>query len=167
MRSIVVIAHDIRSTHNIGSLFRTCEGLGVEKLYLTGYTPYPKHAGDIRLPHLSDKINYRINKTALGAEYDLPWQFDQNILNILESLKQQNYVIAALEQTENSISLPQFQPTNKLALILGNEVSGLEPHILKHVTYTLEIPMFGKKESFNVTQAAAIAMYHLRFAPYH
>jgi 23S rRNA (guanosine2251-2'-O)-methyltransferase len=163
MRSIVVVAHNIRSTHNVGSLFRTCEGLGIEKLYLTGYTPYPKHPEDSRLPHLSEKINQQIHKTALDAETNLPWEYEENILGVLDKLRSLDYNLAALEQTENSTPLPQFQPPEKVALILGNEVSGLESNVLSRTMITLEIPMFGKKESFNVAQAAAIAMYHLRF----
>lgn len=163
MRSIIVIAHNIRSTHNVGSLFRTSEGLGVDRIYLTGYTPYPRHASDRRLPHLSDKINRQIHKTALDAENNLPWKHEESLLKVIEALKSQGYVIAALEQSANSTPLPEFQPPEKLALILGNEVSGLEPEDLALVSAILEIPMFGKKESFNVVQAAAIALYHLRF----
>lgn len=163
MRNIVVLAHDIRSIHNVGSLFRTCEGLGVSKLYLTGYTPYPKHSQDKRLPHLSDKINQQIHKTALGAETAIPWEYQENAPDVLAKLKSRGFTVAALEQTERSMPLADFLPPEKVALMIGNEVSGLDASLLSKAEVCLEIPMFGQKESFNVTQAAAMALYQLRF----
>ncbi|MBW3569305.1 TrmH family RNA methyltransferase [Candidatus Parcubacteria bacterium] len=164
MRQIVVIAHNIRSTHNVGALLRTCDGLGINKVYLTGYTPYPKQAADKRLPHLSTKIDKQIHKTALGAENSLPWEHNENILDVLGVLKEQGYKVAALEQSKNSIALADFRPPEKTALLLGSEVEGLDSKLLSLASATLEIPMFGEKESFNVVQAAAMALYHLRFA---
>lgn len=163
MPSIVVIAHDIRSTHNVGSLFRTCDGLGIDKLYLSGYTPYPKQTKDKRLPHLADKTDHQIHKTALGAEKILAWEYQEDISKIVENLKSQNYQVVALEQSENSISLTGFVSPDKIALILGNEVTGLDFKALSLTSICLEIPMLGKKESFNVVQAAAMALYHLSF----
>lgn len=165
MRQIVVIAHNIRSTHNVGALLRTCDGLGINMVYLTGYTPYPKQIADKRLPHLSIKTDKQIHKTALGAENSLPWDHNENVFEVLNDLREQGYVTAALEQSKNSIALPDFQPPDKIALLLGSEVEGLNSNLLTLASVTLEIPMFGKKESFNVVQAAAIALYHLRFAP--
>lgn len=163
-RKIIVIAHDIRSCHNIGSLFRTAEGLNVEKLFLTGYTPYPKKASDERLPHLANKIEAQINKTALGSQKNLPWEYSEDITELLTKVKKQGYTIAALEQTKNSKSLPDYQPPEKIALILGNEVKGVASSVLKLADKHLEIPMFGQKESFNVVQAAAMALYAFRFS---
>jgi len=164
MRSIIVIAHDIRSTHNVGSLLRTCDGVGVEKLILTGYTPYPKKPGDQRLPHLADKITSQIHKTALGAETNLPWEHQENIAKAINKLRAEDYQIAALEQTKNSIALPDFRAPKKIVLILGNEVTGLDSSLLSLTSACLEIPMYGQKESYNVVQAAAMALFHLRFS---
>lgn len=164
-RTIVVIAHDIRSTHNVGSLLRTCEGLGVERLYFTGYTPYPAlPAGDPRLPHIAQKLSKQINKTALGAEAMVPWSVAEDAADCIRQLQADGYQVAALEQTASSTKLPDFQPTQNIALLLGREVEGIDPELLALCDTSLEIPMFGRKESFNVVQAAAMALYQLRFA---
>lgn len=164
MRDIVLIAHDIRSTHNVGSLLRTAEGLGVSKVYLTGYTPYPKKTGDQRLPHLAAKIHAQIAKTALGAETSQSWEQSDDVLPVLEQLKRDSYFIAALEQSPASVKLPDFEPPVKIAILLGREVEGIDPALLSSCDDCLEIPMFGQKESFNVVQAAAMCLYHCRFA---
>ncbi len=165
MRSIVLIAHDIRSCHNVGSLLRTADGFGVEHVYLTGYTPYPPiPGGDNRLPHLAAKIGQQIHKTALGAEESVAWTQQTDVLPLLEQLRSDGYVLAALEQAHASVSLPDFHAPTKVALLLGREVEGIDHELLKQVDVTLEIPMFGAKESFNVVQAAAAALYQLRFA---
>lgn len=164
MREIIVIAHDIRSSHNIGSLLRTADGFGVAKVYLTGYSPYPMQANDTRLPHIARKVTDQIRKTALGAEESTPWEHHSDIHSLLITLKNQGYTIAGLEQDDTSTSLPDFIPPNKIALLLGREVEGIEPELLKLCDNRIEIPMYGQKESFNVTQAAAVAMYSLREA---
>lgn len=163
MKQLVLIAHNLRSAHNVGSLLRTADGLGVQEVFLTGYTPYPLQAGDSRLPHLAQKIDKQIAKTALGAEKTVQWQHQTNIKSVLEHLQRQDFAIAALEQAPDAIALPKFAPPDKLALIVGREVEGIEPEILDLCDLILEIPMLGKKESFNVAQAAAMALYHLRF----
>ena len=164
MKSMVLIAHNLRSSHNAGSLLRTAEGLGVDQVFLTGYSPYPLHAGDSRLPHIARKVSAQISKTALGAEDLVAWRHEDNLMPVLDSLKQEGYVICAVEQDKTSIKLPDFKPPEKLVLIVGREVEGLEPEIIAACDHVLEIPMFGHKESFNVVQAAAIAMYHCRFS---
>jgi 23S rRNA (guanosine2251-2'-O)-methyltransferase len=163
MRTLVVIVHDIRSTHNVGSLLRTCEGLGVSHVYFTGYTPYPLHADDDRLPHIATKLAQQIHKTALGAEELVPWSREADIQTLIQHLQADGFAVAALEQSQTSISLPDYTPVDKVALLLGREVEGIEPALLKACDVTLEIPMFGQKESFNVVQAAAMALYHIRF----
>lgn len=165
MRDIVVIAHDIRSTHNVGSLLRTCEGLGVQRVYFTGYTPYPRLTEqDPRLPHMADKLTRQIHKTALDAENLLPWEHADDVTALLGQLRSDGYTLVALEQSETSTRLPDYQPPTKVAVLLGREVEGIEPELLAHCDITLEIPMFGRKESFNVVQAAAMTLYHLTFA---
>jgi 23S rRNA (guanosine2251-2'-O)-methyltransferase len=163
MRSLVLIAHNLRSSHNIGSLLRTAEGLGVSKVFLTGYSPYPQHDNDERLPHIAKKVDYQIAKTALGAERLVKWEYFPGIDALLDDLKAQGYTLAALEQTPDSVQLPNYKPSEKLAIIVGREVEGLENEIISRCDLALEIPMLGKKESFNVVQAAAMALYHCRF----
>ncbi len=162
MRQLVLVAHNLRSAHNIGSLLRTADGLGVNQVWLTGYTPYPKIPDDSRLPHLAAKIDRQISKTALGAENTVAWR-QADIETLLPELRSKGCVIAALEQAGGSIKLPDFQPPDKLAIIVGREVEGLEPEVLDSSDLILEIPMLGSKESFNVVQAAAMALYHCRF----
>ena len=163
MREIIIIAHDMRSTHNVGSLFRTAEGLGIKKIYLTGYTPYPEKDNDDRLPHISLKLDQQIQKTALDAQRNIAWEYNQEINTVINNIKNDGYEVIALEQTDTSIELPKFKAPDKVALLLGTEVTGIPDELLKLTDTQIVIPMFGKKESFNVVQAAAMAMYQLRF----
>ena len=163
MRSIIVIAHNLRSAHNVGSLLRTADGLGIDRVYLTGYSPFPIGRSDKRLPHIARKAHKQISKTALGAEGSIKWEHYSEIESVIEKLKKKDYYIVALEQTSSSVSLQKFKPSSKIALIIGREVEGIEPAILKMSDNSVEIPMLGKKESLNVVQAAAIAMYHCRY----
>lgn len=165
MPEIVLIAHNLRSTHNIGSLLRTSDGLGVGKVYLSGYSPYPLLPSDNRLPHLAAKIDRQIAKTALGAEKFVDWQHVEDIFELIQNLKSQGFIVAALEQASNSVKLPEFKSPGKVALIVGREVEGIEPEVLAKCDIIVEIPMFGSKESFNVVQAAAMALYQLTFKP--
>ena len=164
MRDIILVAHNLRSTHNVGSLLRTAEGLGVKKVILSGYTPHPMHEHDRRLPHEAGKIAAQIKKTALGAEDSVKWEYHADILPVLAKFKKDGYVVAALEQTEDSHLLHKYHPPHKIALLVGREVEGVEPEVLAACDAALEIPMYGKKESYNVVQAAAMALYHCRFA---
>jgi tRNA G18 (ribose-2'-O)-methylase SpoU len=165
MRQLILIAHNLRSAHNVGSLLRTAEGLGVAQLFLTGYTPYPSHPGDSRLPHITATLDKQIAKTSLGAEAMIPWSHKADLSILLASLTQHGYLVAGVEQAPHATPLPDFKPPEKLALIVGREVEGLEPEILAACDQVLEIPMLGRKESFNVAQAAAMALYHCRFYP--
>lgn len=166
MKSIVLIAHDIRSTHNVGSLLRTAECMGVAHVYFTGYTPYPLVSDDERLPHISRKLSSQIHKTALGAEEFVPWSHADEIYELLANLKQDGYVIIGLEQTPDSIQLPSWVPPDKVAVLLGREVEGIDENLISYCDNTVEIPQFGHKESLNVVQAAAMILYHARFAPF-
>lgn len=166
MRDIVLFAHNLRSCHNVGSLLRTAEGLGVTEVILSGYTPYPLPVGDqsdVRLPHEARKLHKQIQKTALGAEVSQKWRYETDVIAVMMQLKEQGYILAAIEQSSNSQPLPEYTPDQKVALLVGREVEGVEPEILRAVDLVLEIPMFGSKESFNVVQAAAMALYHCRF----
>lgn len=163
MRSIIVIAHDIRSTHNVGSLLRTADGLGIDRVYLTGYTPYPMSLSDSRLPHIAIKIDAAIKKTALGAEHTVDWEQTDDVHTVLKRLKDDGYTICALEQTEDAVNINEFTAPDKCALLIGSEVTGIASTLLEASDIRLVIPMFGKKESFNVVQATAMALYQLRF----
>jgi len=160
---IVVIAHNIRSAHNIGSIFRTCDGFGVEHLYLSGYSPYPTIERDTRLPHIASKVTAEITKTALGAEKTVPFSHLSNPYTVIDGFKAHGYEVVGLEQEESAIKLPDFKVTSKIALILGEEVNGISRDLIKHCTTLLEIPMVGKKESFNVSVATGIALYALHY----
>lgn len=161
---LTVIAHDIRSAHNVGALLRTADGFGA-KVILTGYTPYPAITDDKRLPHITQRLAKQIHKTALGAETDHSlWRQEENVQEVIQNLKRQGFSIVALEQAQDAIPLPDFKPTDKTAILLGREVEGIDPELLALCDKVLEIPMQGRKESFNVTEAATAAMYHCRFA---
>lgn len=157
---LTIIAHDIRSIHNVGSLLRTSDGLGVSHIYFTGYTPYPQQEKDSRLPHLAEKINQQIHKTALGAEKTVPWTHNEDIHAVIVTLKSEGFSIVGLEQAPNSVPLPEFVAPSRLAILIGSEVTGIEKELLKKLDYCLEIPMVGKKESFNVVEATTMAIYH-------
>jgi len=159
MPEIIVIAHNIRSTHNVGSIFRTAEGFGVQKILLTGYTAYPRIENDPRLPHISEKLTTQIHKTALDAETLVPFEYLEN--PPLEKLKQQGYTLIGLEQSDRSVMLPNYTPPAKIALLIGEEVHGIEQSLLDQCQDVIEIPMVGQKESFNVSVATGIALYAL------
>lgn len=163
MRDIVLIIHDVRSSFNVGSMFRSADGLGVSKIYLTGYTPYPLAPKDQRLPHLSRKITDKINKTALGAVDSVDWERHEDISTAIKLLKKQKYTILALEQVKGASKLSEYCPDPKIAITVGNEIDGINKQTLSQVDNYIEIPMFGMKESFNVASAAAIALYQFRF----
>lgn len=159
MPRIIVIAHNIRSTHNVGSIFRTCEGFGVTELILSGYTPYPSHDNDPRLPHIANKLTAQIHKTALGAESIVPFSY-QPVPDI-HSFKDQNYRIVGLEQDPRAIMLRDYHAPDNIVLLLGEEVDGIDSDLRTLCDDLIEIPMAGKKESFNVSVATGIALYAL------
>ncbi|MBP9856140.1 MAG: RNA methyltransferase [Candidatus Pacebacteria bacterium] len=148
-----LILHNIRSNHNVGSIFRTADGAGVAKLWLTGYTPAPLDQ--------FKRVNNEIAKTALGAEQSLAWEKRESIVDLITDLKNQGYKVLALEQNEKSINYTEVKLTGKTALIVGNEVGGVEPEILNLCDQIIEIPMRGTKESLNVAVATGIIAYKL------
>ena len=178
---ITLLVHNIRSIHNVGAIFRTAEGFGVKKIILSGYTPYPElslcgeapscalvdgeiRSEDPRLPHIREKITSQIHKTALGAESLVSFEFYEDINDwIKENQRTENLPIIALEQSKDSVMLSEFQPPEKFALLLGEEVHGITPELLDNCDFTVEIPMFGQKESFNVSVATGIALFGLIF----
>lgn len=163
MPDITVIAHNIRSTHNVGAIFRTAEGFGVTRIILSGYTPYPAVDGDSRLPHESRKLTDQIHKTALGAETMVPFEHYSELQDWLDTNKASAtpMPVYALEQAADSVDIRSFQPATAFALLLGEEVNGIEPRYLDDCEQTLEIAMHGQKESFNVSVATGIALFAL------
>lgn len=163
---ITLLVHNIRSTHNVGALFRTAEGLGVRHIVLSGYTPYPDLAlmgqRDPRLPHIAEKLTAQIHKTALGAESMVSFEYVEDARAWLRRNDEGAQLpVIALEQAPDSIPLPKFTPPTACALLLGEEVHGIEDDLLDWCDHTVEIPMYGHKESFNVSVAAGIALYSL------
>jgi 23S rRNA (guanosine2251-2'-O)-methyltransferase len=159
MPEIIVIAHNIRSTHNVGAIFRTSEGFGIKKIILSGYTPYPRQHNDSRLPHIADKLTLQIHKTALDAETIVPFEYAE--VPDFDALKSEGYTIVGLEQDDRSTLIQNYTAPQKVALLLGEEVEGLTPELRTICDDLIEIPMKGQKESFNVSVAAGIALYAL------
>lgn len=156
-KHMVVILHNIRSMHNVGSVFRIADAVGVEKIYLCGFTPAPiNEFGQVR---------QQLGKVSLGAELVVSWEKRKNIFAVLDELKKCGFQIFAVEQ--NKFSMPYYQvklaaaSRKRTALVLGHEVKGLTPAILKRADKILEIPMAGKKESLNVAVAFGIVVFSL------
>lgn len=168
-REILVIAHNIRSIFNVGSILRTAEGFGVSRILLSGYTPNFEIATDGSdlpiLPHVREKLRREIHKTALGAENLVPAKYRKDVFDLLDELKKDGFLILALEQDSASFPLPEFGKfypnAAKIALLLGEEVHGIPDDLLARCDAFAEIPMFGQKESFNVSVATGIALYEL------
>lgn len=163
---ITLLVHNIRSTHNVGAIFRTAEGFGVRRIVLSGYTPYPNLAligqRDPRLPHIAEKLTAQIHKTALGAEALVPFKYIEDVRGWLcYNDEHARLPVIALEQAPSSVPLPEFTPPAAYALLLGEEVHGIEEDLLAWCDHTVEIPMYGQKESFNVSVATGIALYGL------
>ncbi|KKQ80320.1 MAG: tRNA/rRNA methyltransferase [Candidatus Moranbacteria bacterium GW2011_GWD2_38_7] len=154
---LYLILHDIRSAYNVGAIFRTADGSGVDKIYLTGYTPSPAEENKVYKTR-ADKM---IEKTALGAEKSVVWEKSEDLELLLEKLKAENFSIVALEKNEDAVDISKYEKNFPIALILGNEVEGVSPEILSKCDAVVSIPMRGKKESLNVSVAAGIAMYEL------
>jgi len=158
-KEFFLVLHDIRSAYNVGAIFRTADGAGVSKIYLSGYTPCPPDKNKTHKTQ-ADKM---IEKTALGAEKNIPWEKCENLEKLLEKLRSKKIKIVALEKTKNSTDIKKFKISFPVALILGNEVDGISKDVLKKCDAIVSIPMRGKKESLNVSVAAGIAMYDLLF----
>ncbi len=152
MRHLYLVLHNVRSAENVGSMFRSADAFGVSKIYLTGYTPAP-----------TDRFNRavsKIAKTALGAELSVPWE-KKEITELITELKETSVRVVALEQDTRAVQLTSYSTPADVALIVGNEVTGIEPEVLALADDVVEIPMVGKKESLNVAVATGIALYNL------
>lgn len=147
---ISVILADIRSSHNVGSIFRTSDALGISKIYLTGYTPAPKDQ--------FGRINKEIAKVALGAEETILWESAKSLTGLLTKLQKQEIEIVSLEQSDEAIDYKKFKIKKDTAFILGNEVDGVSKSVLAKSNTVIYIPMRGEKESLNVSVAFGIAL---------
>ena len=144
---LVVVLDNVRSLHNVGSVFRTSDAFRVQAVYLCGITAAPPHP--------------EIHKTALGAENTVEWKHFDNVLDAISELKQQNYTIAAVEQAENSLPPEKLPESGKYAVILGNEVHGVAQEAMNQCDCCIEIPQFGTKHSLNVSVAAGIIIWEM------
>ncbi len=143
-----ILLNNIRSLHNVGSIFRTADGAGVEKLWLCGITGYP--------PRLE------ISKTALGAEKRIPWEYRKDAVSLLKELKKAGYQLVVLEQAQNSVLYEKFTPQAPVCLVIGNEITGVEDALIPLCDRAIEIEMAGIKNSLNVAVALGIVAYHFR-----
>jgi tRNA G18 (ribose-2'-O)-methylase SpoU len=146
---ITVVLDNIRSCNNIGSVFRTSDALLIEKVILCGITATPP--------------NKDIHKTALDAEKSVPWEYFEETEDAVQRLKECGYRVFAVEQVENSISLPDFTPEKdqKLGLVFGNEVKGVQQSVVNSCDGAIEIPQYGTKHSFNISVSAGIVLWDL------
>lgn len=151
---LVVVLDNIRSAHNVGSAFRTCDSFKIDKLWLCGICAVPPSA--------------EIHKSALGAEDSVPWEHSDSTLDVVSHLRSVGYEIVSVEQTVNSVSLEKFSPEfaegKKYALIFGNEVDGVDQAVVDASDMTLEIPQFGTKHSLNVSVSVGVILWHFTLA---
>jgi tRNA G18 (ribose-2'-O)-methylase SpoU len=150
---IVLVLYNIRSIHNVGALFRVADGAGVSKIYLVGYTPTPIDR--------FGRVRKDLQKTALGAEESVLWEYVKIWEEARDSLRESEYILVAVEQNSRSIPYTNTPADRPVAIILGPEVEGLPQEVLKEVDVIAEIPMMGKKESLNVATAGAIVLYDI------
>lgn len=151
----IVILDNIRSAHNVGSIFRTSDGAGVSQVILLGYTPAPIDR--------FGRERTEIQKTSLGASSMIPWKQEEKrevFPIILSELKQSGFIVVAVEQTKNAVSLYTFTVPEKVAYIFGNEIDGVSKELLDMSDVIVEIPMSGQKESLNVGVSAGIVLFH-------
>ena len=151
MKEVRVLLHNIRSSHNVGSIFRTSDAAGVSHVYLSGYTPQPIDR--------FGRPQKDIAKTALGAELALPWTYAKTPATILRKLRADGWEIVGVEQDERAEDYASFASAQKTLYIFGNEVRGLSPSMREACDRLVEIPMRGKKESLNVSVAAGVMLF--------
>jgi 23S rRNA (guanosine2251-2'-O)-methyltransferase len=144
---VIAVLENVRSAYNVGSVFRTADAFLIEAIYITGYTAKPPHK--------------EIKKTALGAEETVAWKHFPSGNDAVQALKQDGYKIFAVEQVENSISLEKFDRAGKIAVIFGNEVTGVEQSTIALCDGTIEIPQLGMKHSLNIATAAGVVLWEL------
>ena len=146
---IIVVLDNIRSLNNVGAVFRTSDAFLIEKIYLCGITATPPHR--------------EIHKTAVGATESVDWEYKENTLALVNELKAQGVVVAAIEQVENSVMLDEFSldATKKIAIVLGNEVKGVQQEVVSTADYCVEIPQKGTKHSLNISVSCGVVLWDL------
>ena len=146
---IVVVLDEVRSMHNVGSVFRTSDGFLIESIYLCGLTPQPPHRD--------------IQKTALGATETVAWKHIATTQHAIDELKQNGFTIVAIEQVHNSIPLHKFEldKTKKYAIVFGHEVNGVQEEIIKQCDFSIEIPQLGSKHSLNISVSAGMVIWEM------
>lgn len=146
---LIVILDNIRSLNNIGSVFRTSDAFLIEKIYLCGITAKPPHKD--------------IHKTALGATDSVEWEHVEDTIELIKKLQEEGVVVASIEQVESSVQLQDFNPSknNKLAIIFGNEVKGVQQEVVSISDYCIEIPQFGTKHSLNISVSCGVVLWDL------
>ncbi|MFA5830320.1 MAG: TrmH family RNA methyltransferase [Candidatus Paceibacterota bacterium] len=149
----IIILPDIRSSYNVGSIFRTADTAGISKIFLVGYTPCPEDR--------FKRANKEIAKTALGAEKTVVWEHIDDIFPLLEKLRKEGFQIIAVEQAENSTDYKNVKLKDKNAFLFGSEVSGAPKEVLEKCDVVAEIPMRGIKESLNVSVAVGVALFRM------
>lgn len=146
----VVVLDNIRSAHNVGSVFRTCDSFGIDKVWLCGICAVPPSA--------------EIHKTGLGAEESVPWEYVGDTEEALERLRSKGYTIASIEQTVNSLSLEKYSPEDgkKYAFVFGNEVDGVSQEVVDMSDFSIEVPQYGTKHSLNISVCVGVILWHYR-----
>lgn len=162
MQESILILHNIRSTHNVGAMLRTADAAGIDKVYFSGYTPAPLDR--------FGRVREDISKTALGAEKTMVWESVIRLAPLLKRLKKDGFTLIAIEQSSQSVDYKKINlldlsseknSTNRIAFLVGSEVEGITPAILKTCDIIAEIPMRGQKESLNVSVALGIALFRI------
>ncbi len=152
-KEVFILLHNIRSTHNVGSIFRTSDALGVDKIYLSGYTPKP-----------IDKFGRGrkdVAKVALGAEKTIPWEYVESGVKLIKKLKKEKYQVVSIEQSSKSIDYKKVKIKYPVLFVVGNEVTGMDKEMLSLSDVVAEIPMMGDKESLNVSVAFGVALFRM------
>ncbi len=148
-----VILHNIRSAHNVGSIFRTSDGAGVSKIYLTGYTPSPVDRFGRMRPEIA--------KTSLGASTMVPYESVEDIQTLIATLKKTSVTVVAVEQTKNALDYKTYRVEGDTAYIFGNEITGIEEAVLNTCDTHILIPLKGEKESLNVSVTAGVILFQV------
>jgi tRNA G18 (ribose-2'-O)-methylase SpoU len=151
MQEVALLLHNVRSTHNVGSIFRTADGAGVSRIYLSGYTPTPTDR--------FERARKDIAKTALGAENSVPWQKIINVKHQIDAMRNNGWQIVGVEQDARAIDYREFRISQPTLFIFGNEVRGISRSLRAQCDILIEIPMHGQKESLNVAVAAGVVLF--------
>lgn len=160
---VTLVLDNVRSLYNVGSIFRTADGVGINKIILSGITPYPAMENDARKPWEIQTVTEKLGKTALGAENVVSWVYEQDPLNAIT--KEQTitpHVVVSLEKTKTSQSLFDIETPFPIILVVGNEREGISQSLLDSSDLVVHLPMHGSKNSLNVSNATSIALYELR-----